>query len=451
VSTACERLLEMWSREDPFDYDSRELLGDQLAAAAERFAERRQQISILDRRANDEGVDAITALEDLVPLLFSHTTYKSYPDAFVRQGRWDRLCAWLQTLSTRPVRDIDLDGVADIDDWMARLHEAGHLVMASSGTTGRTSFINLSPVDRQALATGFLLGVTAVSGGTVGPTRTAFLCVPRGLVNGAQLVLSELSNRLGGAEVIHLSDQPLRAAEIARLAQLRSSIADGTATPDEIAAADQAMAERAARSGAEIARFVDQILERHEEPLFIGGSYGLLWTIVKVATGRGLARGLFHRDTILYGGGGLKGVDAPVDFLARIGEFFGGEVIRAEAYGMTEFNTNFPKCSAGCYHVPPTTLPLVLDKAGARLLGPGPGGEVEGRMAALDLTVDGRWGGVISGDRVLFRWGECACGRRSPVVADITRYSELPEGDDKLSCAGTIDSYVRGSIGAGWA
>jgi hypothetical protein len=71
-------------------------------------------------------------------------------------------------------------------------------------------------------------------------------------------------------------------------------------------------------------------------------------------------------------------------------------------------------------------------------------------MAALDLTVAGRWGGVISGDQVTFQFGECACGRRSPAVMAITRYSDLPEGDDKLSCAGTIDSYVRGSIGAAW-
>ena len=27
-------------------------------------------------------------------------------------------------------------------------------------------------------------------------------------------------------------------------------------------------------------------------------------------------------------------------------------------------------------------------------------------------------------------------------------YKDLPGGDDKLSCAGTIDAYVRGTIGA---
>jgi hypothetical protein len=41
-------------------------------------------------------------------------------------------------------------------------------------------------------------------------------------------------------------------------------------------------------------------------------------------------------------------------------------------------------------------------------------------------------------------YGECDCGRSSPSVRDsITRYSDLP-GGDKISCAGTIDAYVRG-------
>jgi hypothetical protein len=57
---------------------------------------------------------------------------------------------------------------------------------------------------------------------------------------------------------------------------------------------------------------------------------------------------------------------------------------------------------------------------------------------------------VISGDRVTVDHRHCACGRRSPAIVEIARYSDLPEGDDKLSCAGTVDSYVRGSMEA-WA
>ena len=34
-----------------------------------------------------------------------------------------------------------------------------------------------------------------------------------------------------------------------------------------------------------------------------------------------------------------------------------------------------------------------------------------------------------------------------PAVTEIARYSEFEGGDDKLTCAGTIDSFVRGAVG----
>ena len=51
------------------------------------------------------------------------------------------------------------------------------------------------------------------------------------------------------------------------------------------------------------------------------------------------------------------------------------------------------------YHVPPWVVPLLLDKAGDELL-PMLDGEYEGRAAFFDLSLDGRWGGVISGDKI---------------------------------------------------
>jgi len=40
-------------------------------------------------------------------------------------------------------------------------------------------------------------------------------------------------------------------------------------------------------------------------------------------------------------------------------------------------------------------------------------------------------------------FGPCACGVKSPSIRDnVVRYSDL-EGDDKISCSGTVDAYVR--------
>jgi hypothetical protein len=103
-------------------------------------------------------------------------------------------------------------------------------------------------------------------------------------------------------------------------------------------------------------------------------------------------------------------------------------------------------CDHHRYHVPPWVIPVVLDRLGENLVDP-VGGILEGRMAYLDLAIAGRWGGIISGDKVTVDMNPCPCGRTGPTIIEVARYADLDEGDDKLTCAGTIDAYVRGSIG----
>jgi hypothetical protein len=89
---------------------------------------------------------------------------------------------------------------------------------------------------------------------------------------------------------------------------------------------------------------------------------------------------------------------------------------------------------------------LLLDESGETLIEPPKTGEVEGRAAFFDTTLDGRWGGVISGDKVTATWERCACGNRSPSIGDdIQRYADTA-GGDKIACSGTIDAYVRGVV-----
>src|SRR6202011_592750 len=91
VMSAVERLLGLVSVADPFRGAPDDLYDLQLAAANERLEQRRRQIKVLDQRATDRGVTRIGSLEDLVPLLFSDATYKSYPESLVDQKRWDRM------------------------------------------------------------------------------------------------------------------------------------------------------------------------------------------------------------------------------------------------------------------------------------------------------------------------------------------------------------------------
>jgi hypothetical protein len=112
---------------------------------------------------------------------------------------------------------------------------------------------------------------------------------------------------------------------------------------------------------------------------------------------------------------------------------------------MSETATPSPMCAAGRYHVAPSNLVLVLDRAGEILLNAS-AGRVAGRLAHFDTVQRSRWGGIISGDQVEVDFSACPCGTRGITVLGTTRYRDLPEGDDKLSCAGTIDAYVRGMI-----
>jgi hypothetical protein len=150
-------------------------------------------------------------------------------------------------------------------------------------------------------------------------------------------------------------------------------------------------------------------------------------------------------------GGGTKGAAVPADYKEQTMGFFGVTPDRiTSSYAMVEMSGFCAKIQpTESYAVPPWIIPLILDKPGETLLGTTKdAGRVEGRMAFFDILADGRWGGIISGDKVQVEFGSGLEGVKTPVVHAIARYADLEEGEDKLSCAGSIDSYVRGSITA---
>jgi hypothetical protein len=154
----------------------------------------------------------------------------------------------------------------------------------------------------------------------------------------------------------------------------------------------------------------------------------------------------FHPDNCIYVGGGLKRALLPPDYQQFVHETFNIPPNRNfQNYSMQELNSGMPRCQkGGRYHVPPWMVPFVLDKEGDAML-PHTAGEIEGRAAFFDLALDGRWNGVITGDRISLDLDPCECGAKSPSIRDnIVRYADLGGGDDKIGCAGTVDAYVRG-------
>ncbi len=112
MGAAVDRLTRMVDAPDRFTHSHADLRATQLEAMNELFQERRDRIKLLASRAKEGNVTEVRSLADIVPLLFPHTAYKSYPESFLSEGKWDRLNKWLGTIldcSLLYVRDPDLN------------------------------------------------------------------------------------------------------------------------------------------------------------------------------------------------------------------------------------------------------------------------------------------------------------------------------------------------------
>lgn len=425
-----------------------DLRDEQLAAADELFQERIGQIPLLKRRADDAGIKRIQSFADLVPLLFAHTVYKSYPQHFVDQGRWDAMLKWLQTLSVSDVSNVDIEGVRDVDDWVERLWAAGHAVLTTSGSSGKVSFLNHTMEDR-ARKTLHIRQTQSWPYIKPKPGRPVVWLGPMVGRNSAVEMAISIEKIWGEfGKTIALDEQPLLISEVSKTAAMRKKLADGTASPDEIAEFEAVQTSRAVAAREEMARLADRILDMRHEPLFMFGLWAQHLMIRDRARERGIPDGDFHPETVIFPAGGIKGIKLPEDYREQVAAFY-GPVIQIGNYGMTEMAQLMPRCSANCYHAPPGLILLMLDASGERLLGPEDAvdGKITGRVGFLDLLYEGRWGGLITGDKASMDLSKiCACGLPGPMLTDqISRFSQSGE-EDHIGCAGTIDAYIRGGL-----
>ena len=436
---------------DPYRDAPANLRELQREAIRERFAEKRQQLKILDRRASEAGVSEIRTLQDLVPLLFTHTNYKSYPETFVDKGQWGNMNLWLQTLTSKPVTGVNMDGIRDADDWIDRLRDAGHHLFASSGTSGKCSFLDQTEADVALASKAYMQGFL----GQWAPRRPAgdrssFVFFPptgvhRLCIHNHQFFSQYVSPP---GETHFISNDPLRATPGIRAGQLRRALAAGTALPEEIAAFEEENKRNGELAAERFKAFVDLIDSKRHQPIVMGVMWPAAFQLMEALKARGVKDGAFHPDSIFQMGGGIKGVKLPDDFKEQIQRFYGVPPENyLNSYAMVEMTGLSPFVQhLGAYALPPWIVPLILDKSAETLLNPADGkGVVEGRMALFDLLTDARWGGLISGDKVVVDF-DSADGFAGPLVRSVARYQDLEEGEDKLTCAGTIDSYVRGAI-----
>ena len=452
MGTATERLTDLVDSDGRYDIPHEELRGAQIEAMNERLRERRGAIKLLARRAEDGGIDQVRGFEDMVPLLFPHTAYKSYPERFLTDERWDRMGRWLDTLSTYRVPPQDPTQIDDLDDWVQKLQASGHYVSCSSGTTGSPAMLVASAKDldwcrKEAPAT-YSCGL----GVKLSRDRRMFgmssvAVSPRNMASGEgfQGALEDPSIKHDFSALPPSRAPLMTIGEITRMIVLRNAIADGSATPSDIQRYETMSADRQEAMSQTVVNTAKAVIDARESKLHLAGLWQGLFEVARIVRDSGYGAADFHPENSMFVAGGLKRANLPDDYRDFVAETFNiAPEHTFQNYSMQELHSAMPRCvKGGRYHVPPWVVPLVLDKEGDSLLPVEPH-EYEGRAAFFDLSIDGRWGGVISGDKIAIDYGPCPCGQRGPTVADtITRYADI-EGDDKIGCAGTIDAYVRG-------
>jgi hypothetical protein len=449
MGAAADKLTGMVRSPERFNYHAEEVRATQVAALSERFHERKDCLKLLAHRAEEAGTEEIRSVEDMVPLLFPHTAYKSYPESFLMDERWDRLTKWLGTVSPYPIEGVDLEGIADIDEWIERLSAKGYFISCSSGTTGKSAMLIASQkdMDWSKIDT---VGVFSWGSG-VEPAQD------RKMIGTAPVASVPKNITIGEAQREAFANPdwprfnypvpPITVGTLTKMVVMRKKISDGTATPQEISDFEATSAGRQEVLDKAIILAAEECITHREKKLMVSGLWSGLFAVAKAVRDLGYSAKDFHPDNCIYVGGGLKRAQLPEDYQQFVHETFNIPKDRNfQNYSMQELNSGMPKCrECGRYHVPPWIIPMILDKDGDKLL---PydlsGGEIEGRAAFFDLSLDGRWGGVITGDRISIDYAPSGCSHKGPSIRDnIARYADL-QGDDKIGCAGTIDAYVRG-------
>ena len=445
MATAVETLLNYVKSDDQFGTPYSDILPLQIQAANERFQDRIGKIKLLQNRADTGGVTSVTKASDIVPLLFAHTTYKSYVESWLSDGRWDRMSKWLETVSAYSTAGLDLSGITNFDGWIERLETVGHYVACSSGTTGKPAILTCSQEDLDL--SGEIITKELAWALDVTPKGDFKIIGLGGATKAARTIATQKAMVAAFStpeKAFQNPAPPITVGQVADMIRLRRKVADGSASPSEIAEYEAESARRQANLEGGIEQTLDAIISSRDEKLLIMGMWATLFKFAEEARAKGYSAKDFQPNYMMVAGG-LKGANVPPNYKEIVYDTFNLAAERnANFYSMQEINTTCPLCPAGRYHVPPWLMLLLLDEPGDALIDVSAGGEFEGRAAFFDVTMDARWGGIISGDKIKVNYGRCECGKEGPTVGmEIVRYADLASGD-KLTCSGTIDAYVRG-------
>src|SRR5260370_9892694 len=142
---APERIIEL-SPTDMKGIRREEQAQIQLMGARRRFEQLADNIPMLGRLAQEQGITKIRSLEDMGPLLIPHSAMKSYPMSYLEKSQFDRLTAWLNGFTTHALSALNTKNCDAIDDWLDVLDQNTEVRVLHSTCAGATpSFVPPGP------------------------------------------------------------------------------------------------------------------------------------------------------------------------------------------------------------------------------------------------------------------------------------------------------------------
>lgn len=454
-----EREAERWMN-DPYEHfgyhntrihslPREEVEAVQLAAMNLRLEERRQQVQMLAKLADAQGIDRVGRLDDLAPLLLPHDIYKSYPTSLLAKQQFAKLNTWLTKLTRYSPEEVDVSECDSIDSWLTKLRDETPLdVGASSGSSGTCSFYPKSKRDYFLSMMGMRVQLAQKFGEDPKPgdiEDKIHAIIPLYKDGHASMgafgkYSCEVFAKGDPAYWHYCFDFKLSQDLMWLAARLRAAAAKGDVSkvdvpPSLLARRGEWEAAQQAMPDQQLAFVNRMVKELAGERVFVMSTSNLLYAVAKRGLEEGIS-GVFAPDSVFMGGGGAKGVPLPDDLEEVVCKFFNTDRM-ISSYGMTEMNSFSVQCEHDRYHVLPWVTIFLLDLETGQPL-PRTGKQT-GRASFFDMTADSCWGGLVTGDVITVDWDHrCECGRSSLAIdKKINRVSEIQGGDDKITCAAT--------------
>jgi len=344
----------------------------QREAMIERFGEHRESIEMVHKLAERLAISSVDKFDDMVPLMFSHTTYKSYPPALLDNKRWDLMTRWLGKLTTYDLSRVDVEGVDTIDEWLDRLEAQTPLqLVTSSGTTGTFSII---PKDEPITIQGMHIWKMMVfqtfgkdptddeldpvvdviwpnfSEGRFGMTRMV-PWIKREFTGGDESRFHALYSGVMDTDLMFLASK-------LRVAAARGEL-DRLQLDPKLAARKDELIAMQARQATEVPEFLERLTKRlRGKRVFMMNTYNLMYSLASAGLADGV-RADFAPNSAILTGGGAKGQVLPEDYMDVIKEFYGVRI--QEGYSFSEHNGVHFACEEGRYHIQPWVIPYLLD------------------------------------------------------------------------------------------